>query len=463
MIIKASQRGSGRELAAHLLNGHDNEMVEVHAIDGFSSNNLRDAFLEIEAISQGTKCRQYLFSISLSPPQEAEVSTQTFEDAISRIAKDMKLEGQPHAIVLHEKNARRHCHVVFSRIDADEMKAINLPYFKNRLMEISKDLYLEHGWSLPKGFIDREKSNPLNFTLQEWQQAKRLNEDPRLTKLTLKKCWETSDSKRAFEQALKQHGYYLAKGDRRGFVAVDWRGEVYSLSRWCGLKTKALKERLGDTDTLPTVDQTKQKLDQTLVQRMHNLRTQIDKHHEPQFSALRSGKQVLLDRHAQEREGLEMRQAKRQAEEHEARQNRFAKGLRGLWSRVTGHHAKTQQQNEIEAYQGILRDRAEKDELIFRQIEERQEWKKVYDALRQQHYEQLHAFSRAVFSKLPDHKVEMLKQDDAWFAQTPSEKLRMSNEDRNQHQENRAQSQERSEHAHRELDSHSVPGPEHER
>jgi hypothetical protein len=112
------------------------------------------------------------------------------------------------------------------------------------LKAISKELYLKYGWKLPEGHIDKKQRNPLNFTRKQWQQAKRLNEDPKLIKQRLKECWAISDSKKALSGALEQQGFYLAKGDRRGFVAVDWRGEVYSLSRWLDIKSKNLKERM---------------------------------------------------------------------------------------------------------------------------------------------------------------------------------------------------------------------------
>ncbi len=144
MIIKASQRGHGAELARHLLNGHENEHVEVHEISGYFDDTVRGALQEAEGISRGTRCTQYLFSVSFSPPRDAEVSTATFEDTISRVEQEMKLEGQPRITVFHEKEGRRHAHCVWSRIDTDSMTAINLPYFKNRLMDISKELYLEN-------------------------------------------------------------------------------------------------------------------------------------------------------------------------------------------------------------------------------------------------------------------------------------------------------------------------------
>ena len=56
MIIKASQRGYGSELARHLLNTQDNEHVEVHEVYGFASDDLIEAFSEADAIARGTRC-----------------------------------------------------------------------------------------------------------------------------------------------------------------------------------------------------------------------------------------------------------------------------------------------------------------------------------------------------------------------------------------------------------------------
>ena len=58
MILKASQRGGGQNLAVHLMRPDDNEHVRVHELRGFASDNLKDAFKEAEAVSLGTRCRQ---------------------------------------------------------------------------------------------------------------------------------------------------------------------------------------------------------------------------------------------------------------------------------------------------------------------------------------------------------------------------------------------------------------------
>ncbi len=73
-------------------------------------------------------------------------------------------------------------------------------------------------------------------------------------------CWQKSDSKSAFINALEEHSLFLARGDRRGFVAVDHNGEVYSLSRWLGIKSKDLKARFGNQEDLQPVAEVLAKL-----------------------------------------------------------------------------------------------------------------------------------------------------------------------------------------------------------
>ncbi|MBX3567507.1 MAG: relaxase, partial [Rhizobiaceae bacterium] len=128
MIIKASQRGGGQDLAVHLSRTDDNEHVSLHELRGFASDNLLGAFKETEAISLGTKCRQYLFSVSLSPPESERVPVEVFELTIERIERELGLGGQPRAVVFHEKEGRRHAHCVWSRIDAGTMTARQMSF-----------------------------------------------------------------------------------------------------------------------------------------------------------------------------------------------------------------------------------------------------------------------------------------------------------------------------------------------
>ncbi len=107
MILKGNQRGYGYELARHLMNVEDNEHSTLHEVSGFASEDLFDAFREAEAISFGTNCKQYLFSLSLNPPKSANVSIAEFEEAICKIEKRLGLAGQPRAVVFHEKKRQK--------------------------------------------------------------------------------------------------------------------------------------------------------------------------------------------------------------------------------------------------------------------------------------------------------------------------------------------------------------------
>lgn len=70
-------------------------------------------------------------------PETENVPVSVYEDAIVWCEQKLGLENQPRVIVFHEKQGRRHAHCVWSRIDADTMKAINLPHTKLKLMDIS--------------------------------------------------------------------------------------------------------------------------------------------------------------------------------------------------------------------------------------------------------------------------------------------------------------------------------------
>ena len=202
MILEGNARGYGAELARHLLNPVDNDHVSVHLLDGFVADDLAGAFAEAEAISQATQCQKYLFSLSLNPPLKASVTEAEFEAVIAQAEGRLGLKGQPRAGVFHEKNGRRHAHAVWSRIDSEEMKAINLPHFKRKLMGLSREIFLEHGWDMPEGYRDADRRDPYRYSRQEAGQAKRAERDTVTLKRIFAECWAGSDTGEAFAAAL---------------------------------------------------------------------------------------------------------------------------------------------------------------------------------------------------------------------------------------------------------------------
>lgn len=154
MIPKASQRSGGQDLATHLLNALDNEYVEVAEVSGAIASDLHGAFAEWEAIAAGlTKCQKYLYSLSINPDQgQGELTREQYLDYVDRVEKKLGLEGQPRAVVFHIKEGREHCHVVWSRIDYRNEKAIHLPFDHDRLMMVTREFARDHGLALPDGY-----------------------------------------------------------------------------------------------------------------------------------------------------------------------------------------------------------------------------------------------------------------------------------------------------------------------
>jgi hypothetical protein len=389
MILKASQRAGAKQLAVHLLREDDNDHIEIHEIRGFAAADLKGALREAYAVSRGTRCRQYLFSVSLNPPENEKVPIAAFEQAINAIEARVGLKGQPRVIVFHEKNGRRHAHCVWSRIDADALKAVNLPHFKLKLKDISRDLYIEHGWKMPEGLVKSEERNPLNFSREEWQQARRIGRDPRTIKEIFQDCWAISDSRKAFQNALEGRGYYLAKGDRRGFVAVDYNGEIYSVTRWTGIKTKDVAARLGDPDDLPSVDEVKAQVAAKVVQKLDRLAKEMKSVFDVARSGLLEQKKKLVAWHRHERKLLQEIQTARWLQETSIRTERFRKGLKGLWDRLSGRHTVIKIRNEQEALQMKTRDDTEKQALIDRQLDERRALQRQIKALHDHHESEL--------------------------------------------------------------------------
>ncbi len=389
MILKASQRASGQNLAIHLMRNDDNDHVLLHELRGFASDNLQDAFKEAEAISLGTKCKQYLFSLSLSPPEGAKVSVTDFERAIGSIEDRLGLTDQPRAIVFHEKEGRRHAHCVWSRIDAQTMTARQLSYFKSKLMGVSRDLYLEHGWQMPRGIANGLERDPLNFNLREWQQAKRAGNDPRWLRQAVQDCWKRSDNADSFKTALSQKGFFLAKGDRRGLVVLDHAGEVHSLPRVLDIKTKEVNARFGGADDLPSVEATKtlisKRMTPAIRRHIDDSRAQFHKRSE----SLGQYKTEMTRLHRDSRATLAARQETQWRVENQNRSARLPTGLRGLWHRLTGKYQEVRQQNEVEALRTRERHAGERQSLIEKQLEQRAVLQVQFKELRRKQAEQL--------------------------------------------------------------------------
>jgi hypothetical protein len=407
VILKASQRSGARQLAAHLMNDKDNDHVTMHELRGFMARDLQGALSEVQAVAKGTRCTQFMFSLSLNPPKGVDASIDDLMMAVERAEESLRLKDQPRAVVIHEKEGRRHAHVVWSRIDAEEMKAINMPHFKNRLRDISKELYLEHGWELPDGHKTNGWKNPLNFTLAEWQQTKRLDLDPREIKQVFQSAWQRSDNLASFRNGLEEHGYFLARGDRRGVVAINATGEVFSVARFTGIKTKALNEKLGKADTLPGVDEARNTIRKRLDEKLRQRIAKDKENKSDELKPLQANARDMAMAHRKERERLLELQEQRWKAESKTRGDRFRRGLGVVMDVLTGRLFALRRQNDREAYAGYLRDRAQREELFAIQTREAKPLHDLIDQTRRRHQKERAQLARSIGVHLKPRKRAM--------------------------------------------------------
>lgn len=424
MILYASQRANAKELAKHLLNTIDNDHVTVHDIRGFLADDLIGALREAEAMSKGTRCRQFLFSVSLNPPEDADVPIEDFEAAIEDIERKMALLHQPRIIVFHEKKGRRHCHVIWSRIDTEKLTAIRMSHFKMKLMEVSRFLFLRHGWKLPKGMtrvqhadgtITAQGRSPLHMSREEYRQAVRFTEEPDVLKKVLKGAWEQSDSKETFVRALEERGFLLAQGERRGFVVLHVKGGVYSLTRWMDLGTRELKSRIGAPDTLPTIEKAQGFIASRMAENLQHYIAESKQQAKEKRQPLVRQVRALALKQRKERQLLIDHQQKRWVEETKIRAARIPRGVRGIWHKVSGVYKQIRVQNEAETKSCLIRDRKELHALVRAHIIARQELQKTVNAYKEEHKAEdlriRHEIARYVKTATAPQLLPVIRQD----------------------------------------------------
>lgn len=172
---------------------------------------------------------------------------------------------------------------------------------------------------------------------------------------------------------------------KRGYVAIDYRGEVYSLSRWLEVKTKELKERLGDPATLPKLETAKENLSKRMTRTIENHEKTVKEQLQQEAAPLLKQRREMQEQHREERESQKSFHEKRQAFENQKRAEQLPKGLKAVWHFLSGRYFKDRAQFEKEKKAGLERDRAEKNKLIETQLKERRTLQLSIAGLRQDH------------------------------------------------------------------------------
>ncbi|CCW19998.1 hypothetical protein EBBID32_43690 [Sphingobium indicum BiD32] len=264
MIIKGGSRAGPQQLAAHLLRADTNERVDILELDS-AVDDLSATFRDWQTLSEGTRGTKGLYHVNIDPDARYDMTPAQWAEAVAVLEKELGLDGQPRAVVLHEKKGRQHIHIVWARTDLETMtmRSDSNNYLAHERASQKLELAFGHE-PVPGKHAKRDRSKQPDFPRAEvnhgeWQQAERSGisvADRRAQMAALK---EASDNGAAFKSALQEAGYMLAQGDKRDFVLVTAEGSVLSLSRELKMKAAEVRAFMADVDraALPTASEAK--------------------------------------------------------------------------------------------------------------------------------------------------------------------------------------------------------------
>lgn len=262
MIIKGKSRAAPSQLARHLGRADTNERIEVLQLD--SAGSPAEAFRDWQTYTLATKGKLGLYHANIDPDAKYEMTPQQWMRAVDILEEELGLQGQPRAVVMHEKNGREHIHVVWARADMDTLTlrsdSMNYQAHERASLRMEQEFGHEH---VPGKHAKRDRENQPEFpsaevSHDEWQLAERSGLGHKDRKAQVTGLYEASDTGLAFKAALEDAGYVLARGDRRDFVIVDEDAKVHSLGRQLpGVKAKDLRAFMIDVepDALPSVSE----------------------------------------------------------------------------------------------------------------------------------------------------------------------------------------------------------------
>jgi len=259
MIIKPKVRGNGAKLADYLLKSGKNEKTELVEMRGFHAPTLKGSLGLVEVMAEATQCEQPFYHVGFRLAPGETLRPEQWKECADRLEKKLGLENQPRALVMHTHKGETHMHAVWSRIDEQSMKAINMFQDWPRCQQVARELEREFGLKRVRDRNDERKHKAPTFN--EDQQARRKGQNLEEKRGAIRAAWESSDNRQSFAAALDEAGFVFAKGDRRDFVAVDELGSVYTIGkRTTGANAAEVRAKLHGIggDLMPTIEEARE-------------------------------------------------------------------------------------------------------------------------------------------------------------------------------------------------------------
>lgn len=264
MIIKGKAVTGPQALARYLQSKEVNERAEVIEVRGTAATDPEGALIEMDAYAEGTRCQKPLYHVKINPQPPYRLSREQLNVALDLIEQKFDMVGHARVVVIHEKLGREHIHVIWSRIDLENMRAVPLSHNYRLHEEIARELERLFGHERVQGAHAEREDDPRpdrTLSAAEMRQEERTGISAKNVKEQVTAAFRSSDNAEAFCAALEDAGYVLAKGDRRDFLIVDRAGGPHSLGRRIeGVKAAELRAFMAsvDRDALPNLQQAKE-------------------------------------------------------------------------------------------------------------------------------------------------------------------------------------------------------------
>lgn len=229
MVIRGNSRGNARQLSHYLLAKKDNEAIRILDINGQAdptSKELHKTIFLMGVSAELSRSEKGLYHAQINPAigEDKLMNDDHWIEASDILGKQLGLENQSRAIVLHTKKGRTHAHVVWERYDHEQERMVSDSF--SRLAQ------------------DRARKE-MEQTFGQQVTPHRNKHRPEL-KANLSALWHQTGTGAQFVKAARENGYIISEGSGRSpFMVVDENGRSYDLNRQLkGVRLKDIRQRL---------------------------------------------------------------------------------------------------------------------------------------------------------------------------------------------------------------------------
>ena len=260
MILKGRARADGGKLAAYLLSTK-NEEVRVLDLRGTcaeerNAQGLLQSLGEMNELGKMTRAKSSLFHLAINPSDRDRMTAQGWQTAVEKAEKALGLQGQARAVVSHLYQGKEHLHVVWSRVDVEARKCVELPFSHRKLCQAAREIEIDLGLQqTPDRARGAHRLKQHVKDIQAQQDARSVTPRAELN-ATVAKAWNEAGSAPEFKAQIEAAGLQLAHG-KRGVVVMNEALIPHSIPRCVeGIKLKEVHERLGELlPDLPKVEE----------------------------------------------------------------------------------------------------------------------------------------------------------------------------------------------------------------